>query len=299
LSQHTKEVVKDSLMATGLFLLLLTSLQVPVLNILTFWFLPLPFLILSAKQRWSTAISIAVLFELLFLNLSIPARSFLIGFALVIGIVMGYLYRQSNSTGTDVVLGGLVAGLVSSWFFLLVGQFLFHMMDHLKLAWREAQQILEMTRALPANFSIPPIETFIPVFIFFAIVPVAFLNFVVGRWWLTRAKFPGKYFPPFHSWRLPRVFFIFYSLLLVATLFLEEGKNVAVYLIFGVLWVLQIIFMIQGFSLIAFLLYHWKKSKGWMILVIAVAVFTPFIFQILGILDTGSKLRERIIQKRS
>lgn len=303
MSENNKGVVTEGLLATGLFFLLLAALIVPVVNLAAIWFLPLPFLILKVKQRL-TAFILPVLFIGLFLYIfPSPALVFLSLFALLVGLTMGYFYAQKTTAGTDVVLSGLVAGLIGAWGILLAGQYWFRMIDGLRKAWEAewayTKRTLETAGVLPSDFTIPPIESFIPVLLLFVLVPMSLLNFWVGRRWLQRFQFPGKYLPAFREWRLPRPIFFFYVAILALTFFVGgEENNTTVSLLLGVMWVLQILFLIQAFSFLSFLLHRYQKSNAWLILPFFMAM-TPFavVLQILGMVDAGTSLRERITRK--
>src|SRR5699024_3419090 len=132
---------------------------------------------------------------------------------------------------TDVVLGGLTAVWVGSLLLLVIASFSFNMMDRLDaLLAQEWEQNKEMLRAYGMEDSLPelpPVAAVIAGMIFLLAVPIPLLNLVVGRRWLRRRGFPGKYLPPFGEWRLPRPFFYFYfvSLLLLILFGLGENAN--------------------------------------------------------------------------
>ncbi len=302
--ENNKGVVKEGLLASGLFFLLLAALIVPVVNLAAIWFLPLPFFILRVKQRLTAFILPVVLIGLFLYLFPTPALLFLSLFALLVGLTMGHFYAQKTSAGTDVVLSGLVAGLIGAWGILLAGQYWFHMIDGLRKVWEElwsdTSRTLETAGVLPADFIIPPVESFIPVMLLFVLIPMSLLNFWVGQRWLQRLQFPGKYLPAFREWRLPRPIFFFYVAVLVMTLLMgEDENNTTISLLFGVMWVLQILFLIQAFSFLSFLLHRYQKSNAWLILVFLLSM-TPLsmILQLLGMLDAGTGLRERIAQEK-
>ncbi len=99
--------VRDGLITTMLFLLIVFSLMTP-LNILTIWLLPLPFLLQTAKNGWVSAVFPILL--IIFSFLAVTDHLFYPGAVLLVataGVVMGVLYRRPDTSGTDVVLGGL------------------------------------------------------------------------------------------------------------------------------------------------------------------------------------------------
>ncbi|SEM82798.1 DUF2232 domain-containing protein [Lihuaxuella thermophila] len=301
MTENNIGVVKEGLLATGLFFLLLAALTVPVVNLAAIWFLPLPFLILKAKQRLLAFILPVLFIGIILYLFPSPALAFLSLFALVVGLTMGHFYARETASGTDVVLSGLVAGLIGVWAILFAGQYWFGMIDGLRKSWEAewayTKRMLETAGVLPADFTIPPIESFIPVLLLFLLIPMALLNFWVGRRWLQRFQFPGKYLPAFREWRLPRPFFFFYVVMLALSLFMEANPS-TLSILLGVLWVLQTLFLIQAFSFLSFFLHHYHKSNAWLILAFLI-LMTRFsvILQLLGMLDAGTRLREKIKQR--
>lgn len=296
MSQQNKEVVKDGLLYAGLFLLLLASLNIPIIGLITIWFLPLPFLILKVKQRWIAFVPFLLVFGVLFWFIPMLLFACLIS-ALIVGTVMGYLYRQETTSGTDVVLGGFVAGLIGSWGIIIAGQFEFGMMDLMEKSWQQVWLNMEQTFALegiPTDMPVPPLNSFIPVLLISFLVPMVLLNYWIGNKWLGRTGFPGKYFPAFHNWRLPRIFFYAFLICFLSMLLFGDDKgNNTQALVLGIMWALSFLFIVQGISFVSFLLHHYRKSKAWLILLVPFALSPlSFVIQLLGMLDTGSRVRE-------
>ncbi|TCS95504.1 DUF2232 domain-containing protein [Hazenella coriacea] len=301
MSHNTKGVVKDSLITFGLFLLLLASLIIPGVNLISLWLLPLPFFYLKAKQSWGITLFYTLGMGLMFFIFPLTPFQFIYFHIVAVGLVMGELYRRENTTGTDIVLGGMITGLVGSWILLLISEYVFHLMAQLREAWSSAWETAKGIVNTPTDLPVPSLEMIIPNLLFFLIVPTALLTFLVGMKWMTRIGYPKKSLPLFRDWRLPRVFFYFYFLTIIVTFLVgEEADSSLQSLLLGITGVFQFLFIIQGISFIAFLLHHKSKSKAWITLPILLT-FSPLniIILFMGILDSGLRLRERMFMNKS
>ncbi|MBA4602883.1 DUF2232 domain-containing protein [Thermoactinomyces mirandus] len=300
--QKDKDYIKDSFLYTGLFLFMLASINIPLLHLIILWILPFPFLVLRVKQPISAMIVPLVGIFILYLY-GFPLLYILLGLlAWFIGLGMGNIYRRTDSTGTDVVLGGLVSGLVASWITMGLMQWAFDFFDVLKSAWQnewiEAQRILNQSGIAVPEVVIPPIGVFVLVFLLLILVPMILISFVVTRKWLVYKGYPRKALPPFHEWRLPKVFFYFFLLVLLAEWFVagDGGLDANDQWMIGIVFVLQVLFFIQGLAFLDFLLKQKKKSRMWLALAVLMAWLPPisFIILLLGVVDVGTSLRIKL-----
>ncbi|MFD1427137.1 uncharacterized protein YybS (DUF2232 family) [Kroppenstedtia sanguinis] len=298
--------VRDGLITTMLFLLIIFSLLTP-LNILTMWFLPLPFILHTAKNGWVSAIF--PIFLTAFSLLAITGHLFYSGAVLLVaiaGVVMGLLYRSSDTSGTDVVLGGLTTVGISLLILMMAASYFFDLQNRLNSLlmeeWQRNGEWFRLYGVESVSDLIPYVATVIPSMLFMLVVPVPLLNLVVARRWLGRHGLPGKYLPPFREWRLPRSFFYFYffSLLLFLVFGIGEESS-STWIPANVMTVLFLLFYIQGLSFIAWLLHRSGKGKGWMIFILLCSlVISPFsvVVHLMGIVDTGSEIRKRLNHKK-
>jgi uncharacterized protein YybS (DUF2232 family) len=295
--------VRDGVILCGVFTVLIASLFTPF-SILTIWFLPLPFLLFTAKHSLPSAVPPAVVICVLTLILLHPLWIFGILFAAVTGMVMGALYRSSTSTGTDVVLAGLVVGIAVLLSGLVVAESGFQVLQGFERLWQEQWDLaVEWIRASVPNVSVPalpPLAAVLPLFLSALTVPSVLLSAWAGRRLLVRFGFPEKGLPPFYQWRFPRSFLYFYLLAGVAYFLFGEENGVPHSIFAGLFMILDILFMVQGLAFIAFLLHRRGRSRGWLWLA-GFALFIPpaaLLILVLGILDVGTRWRERMDQKR-
>lgn len=278
-----KQIIKDGFLYSILFLLLLASFITPLV-LITFWLLPLPFFILFVKHHWKVP-GICGLILIMIVLLIHPFVCLFVIYAFLIGSVMGSNYRKLNTSGTDVILSGIVIACICSWLFLIIGEAFFDIMHLLRRLWDQ----------LPDGQSLLVIEMVLPFMLFIPTVTTPLSTFLLGRSMLSRRGYPKKYLPLFRNWRLPRIFFYFYLILLMILLIFEE-----IPVLVGIVSILQVLFFIQGFSFVTFLLHYYQKSKLW-IIPIFITVFVPYLFTIvllLGVIDTSFRVREWLISKK-
>lgn len=295
--QELKRGWKDGLLACGGFLFLLASLFIPILQFIALWLLPLPFLLLKAKQPWSVTFIPFGLLVLLSLIYPVPFLICLFLFAWFSGSVMGYLFRKEETTGTDVVLGGLVAGLISSWVILLAGQLTFQLFTRLTDIW--TQEWIETMSLMNASglFAQPdemvlPLTVAFPILLFMLIGPTSIATFLVARRWFIRDQLHDKSLPPFYEWRLPRIFFTAYLVLMILTL-IPADDGVSGEWLSGFLYLMQILMVLQGCSFALFFLNRKRGHIPWGLYLLIIALVIPLspFFMLLGFIDTGIDLR--------
>ncbi|SMO68593.1 DUF2232 domain-containing protein [Melghirimyces algeriensis] len=292
--------IRDGIITVLLFLLITFSLITP-LSLLTVWFLPLPFFLHTSKNGWLSALFPMGLGALLLWVLTgQPLNVMVIFLVAATGMIMGGLYREDSSTGTDVVLGGLTAVWAGSLLLLTVMVLFLDITDQMSaLFQQEWERNQEIFQAYGLNEPLPEwssMMTVVPGMLLLMIAPVPLLNLIVGRRWLVKQGFPKKYLPPFRKWHLPRSFFYFYFFVLLVFLIFGMNDNHQVLALSNIVVILFVFFLIQGFSFISLLLKRYNRGRGWMISVIALTIFIPFatmVVHFLGILDTGTRIRSR------
>lgn len=295
MSQHSKKTIKDSIIYSGLFLLLASTLFTP-LSLISFWVLPLPFLILFVKQHWKVTSICALILAIALSWISPMFSLFVLSFAMI-GSAMGRAYRDPGSSGTDVFLSGLVVACVSSWILLIIGESFFQLVHLFRISWDQAFAQQQNLFPIPLDQHIPA-ETIIPVFLLIWIFLTTFFTFLSGRWLLHKQGYSKKYLPYFRHWRLPRPLFHFYILFVFYLLIFTEPSESPV--LQGIFVMLQFVFIIQGFSFCAFLLNYYQKSKWWLAPIVfmqAIPILSSFIL-FLGCIDTGLRVREWLLAKK-
>ncbi|SDX28654.1 Uncharacterized conserved protein YybS, DUF2232 family [Marininema mesophilum] len=290
------------LITFGIFILLIVSLLTPF-SLLTIWFLPLPFFLHGA--RWGgRSLIFPVTVSGLFILFLFPHALVLslYGFSVVTGSVMGLLYRRENVSGTDVVLGGVIAAWVSMLLIVIVTASFTDLFSELAANWDKQWQLMEQkVKSLGTVEKLPNPQNMgkvLPGMLLLTLLPFPILNFVLGRRFLKRSGLPRKEMIPFYTWRLPRSFFYFYFVSLAGLLVTSSEASGSFDLLFSnAVALLYVLFMIQGWSFISYILHTRGKSKKWMILVVVISLMIPpatVVLHLLGVLDTGTQIRQRI-----
>lgn len=290
--------VRDGVILCVFFTVLIASLFTPF-SIVTIWFLPLPFFLYTAKHSWPSAVPPAAAIGVLSMILLHPLWIFGILFAAATGMVMGAFYRSSASTGTDVVLAGLVVGAAVLLLGLAAAQYGFGLLSEFQRLWQEQWDLVaEMVQNSVPEASVPPLpplSAVLPLFLSVLTVPTVLLSAWAGRRFLVRSGFPEKRLPPFHRWRFPKSFLFYYLVSCVAA-FLFDAESWAYSFFAGSFMILDILFAVQGLSFLSFLLHRKGLSRGWLWLAVF-ALFLPpaaFLLLVLGIMDVGTRMRERL-----
>jgi uncharacterized protein YybS (DUF2232 family) len=293
---------KDTLLLLGLYVLIFCLLLSPFFP-LAFYLLPFPLFLLVITNQLPYAILIAIIFGgvAVFSDALITGFIQLLAFAVALG--MGSVYRKEGSTGVDVVLTGLIISFITTLLFMVLAylyipafQEFFTLWDKEVANTRVYLEQMGVTNLDPSAFRL---NLFLPLFLFLTLSPLSLITHGLGGKWLAKRNIPVKKLPPFKNWRLPRVFFHFYLVFMLVYFFTIAMDSHSLDNYLGILYILHVLFVIQGISLIAFLLDVWKKKKGWLLLFIFLLI-TPLstLVQMAGVLDTGFKIREWIVKSK-
>lgn len=298
MSHQLKEAAREGSYYIAVVCLFLLSMTIPGLNIVSVWFLPLPFVILGVLHNRSTTTLVGVFLVLSSLFLSEGMGLYLVA-SFITGYFMGRVYREPHTSASQVVLGGMVGATLSFFTCYYLGDALSSVGRVLQKEWDQGlDHAVKMTGIKPE--SLPPIETVIPICILSFMVIIVLLNLWAARKWLTYKGFPGKYLPRFHNWNLPKSFFHVYFIAVLWQLFIGEGsEEPMMQYLTSFLLIMGSLFLIQGVSFLTYLLYINKWKRSWIILFLPILISTPLaIFvEMIGVLDTGAGLK-RMLKKK-
>jgi uncharacterized protein YybS (DUF2232 family) len=268
-----------------------------------FYLLPLPIFLLVTRFRPTYGLLLAALAGGLTALWGWSVGGVIILFALIVGISMGIMYRKKETTGTDVVLAGLIASCVGILVIFGVSYlFIPGFYDWIDLLQKELIKVYQQGKEIGIGTIDPNyirLNLFLPVMILLMVPPISFINFWLGRKWLSRRGFETKKVLAFRDWHLPKVFFYFYMVIMIGYLLSDWIGSKVLDNYLGVLFILQFLFMIQGLSLIAFWLHYRNKRRAWLVLAFFM-LWTPLsmFIQLLGVVDVGFSLRKWILEKQ-
>ncbi|HZG73079.1 MAG TPA: YybS family protein [Chondromyces sp.] len=309
----TRMVTEGAFMLAIFTVLLLVSLYIPIMWILSSLFLILPFLLYSAKYPvkysflliiGSVAIS-AIVGSLVSVPLALSYST--------TGVVMGSLIRKKYGklsiymAGSLVFLANLIVQYVVSILFFninFISDFSrmfeesfaqsIHMMERLGQPVPE-QMERQFTETLDYIQAIMP--SLLVMVSFFLVLLFILVNFPI----LKRLGVQVQQWKPFKEWQLPKSILWYYLLTIVAALILPPERGTTWYIAFvNLSFMLQILLFIQGLSFIYFYadIKKWPKALPIFLTIFSI-LFSPFLYvvRILGIIDLGFNLRQRLNQK--
>ncbi|MGM7637476.1 YybS family protein [Bacillus sp. Hm123] len=309
-----KKVLNEGIWMLALFVvLLLVSIYVPVVSTLSSLFLVLPFLVFSAKYSLKSSVMfglISLLVASVVGGLGAVPLAFMFGST---GIVMGSMvYKKLDKlsifiAGSLTFLLNIILLYVST--ILLTGvNVVTEMNESFKRSFQESIGLMEeLGQPLPEEAvkqfqeGFAFFNTLTPsLFVLFALTAV-FLFTLVNFPILKKLKIDVPHFQPFRMWRMPKSILWYYLILLLLSFvaILEVGSLwYSAYV--NLMFMLQFCLIIQGLSFF----YFFADVKKWpkivpIILTILSIVFLPLLYlvRLLGIIDLGFDLRQRLQQK--
>jgi uncharacterized protein YybS (DUF2232 family) len=308
--KNARTLTEGALLLAIFTVLLLLSAYVPVIGLVVV-FLPLPFIMYSQKHGLKP--SLTMLAGAIFISLL--AGSFIVTLPLTlsaapIGIVIGLMIRHEKPKMTLylisslVLLINIVAVYVVSILFLninIVSDSLGLYRDAMNEAVRTAE---EWGQPLPdksiENFNtlFELIDVLIPTLFVSTAFILTFLVLAVNFPILKKFGIKTPKFPPFRNWKLPQsiVWYYLITLILMITVKPEMGTYLHRAL-FNLLYVLQTLLIIQGFSFVHFFGHIKQWPKGLLIFITVLLLPLISIVRILGIIDLGFDLRQRLQRK--
>ncbi|WP_078578669.1 YybS family protein [Salipaludibacillus agaradhaerens] len=306
----SQNVVREGAISLGIYIgTLLISLLVPLVGLVTFLFLPFPFIYFSYKYELRAGVVLGLLSFLLlaifFGPLALPITLLFSG----TGIVIGELFRK-KAGGFPVLLGGSLS-FIASIVLIYIGTIMFlgvNPVEELQSTmYEQVDIILEMPlidgqseeEALSeaVHDIIQEIGVIAPFLMIIIGVGWAFVTQLIAYWLLRKKAYPVVGFPPVREWGFPKSFIWYY---LITYLFIIIGvtEGTAMYTaIANLMPMLELIMVIQGFAFIFFYTNMKRINRVLPIFLVILGVIFPIflhVVRILGIIDLGFDLRKRI-----
>jgi uncharacterized protein YybS (DUF2232 family) len=295
-------------------ILLFITVQFPFIGFLTFFFLPVPFILVAIKQplRWSfgflfAACLLSFLFGTIF---SIP-MALITGLT---GIAIGYLLKKEQSTiiifiaSVLVFLVGTLAFYGISVWFLKVN-YIEESMNMLKASMDTSMEMLEAIGQSPTEevrksiyTTIDMVNNLLPSLFVVSSAIMVILIFLAAKPILKRFSDKSLKWPPFKDLTFPKSLLWYYLITMILALVVNQTDSSYFYMVISnVLFILQLCMLLQGYSFIFYWVYLKEWSKAMPIIIIAVSFLIPLlqsIIRLLGIIDLGFPLRQNIVKKK-
>lgn len=305
---------KEGAILLGIYvLMLLIAIFVPVLNFLIQFLLIFPFLLFSSKH----SVKASALFLISAIIITFPFGTFA---ALVLtmifgitGLVMGYAIQTGKTKVITYIASSITLLLTLLVAFIFAIVFLkVNIFDELNELYRNSiQQYFDALRMLGQE---PPTElqeqmyemlnvmnamapTMLLMSSFVVVIILMAIHFpIIKRFGVRVPKFP-----PFRKLTFPKSVLWYYLIALVFSMIvqLEVGSYWYMALINGA-YILQTFLVLQGLSFIFHFCHQKKWTKAIPIIAVILTIILPpvlSIVRVLGIIDIGFNLRERLGKK--
>lgn len=304
-------ILTEGAMACAVFAtLLIISVYLPLISLVSLWFLPLPFAVYTIRHgiRPGLVAFLAGLF-LGFILSALPGLIWALTFGSG-GVTTGWLYRQKR-TAFAVLLGGSLVYIANVLFIYILSIVLLQtdiIQDSIDLVRKSIEQAQNMAGALGGaeenlkflDAYLRQLKYFAPTLLVSAGVIYAFLTqWVQGRV-LRKIGFAEYVLPwkPFREWQLPKSILWYYLAVLLLLFFvrLEEGSLFFIAVV-NVFLLLEILLAIQGWSFIFFFAHEKGIHKSFPIAIVVFSLLLQillYLVRFLGIIDLGFDLRKRI-----
>lgn len=305
-NERTKQLTLGAMMIALFTILLAVSFYVPVLNIITTFFIVLPVAWYSAKFDRKAAILVTVI--------SIGMAFFVGGLLALplasihapLGFVIGDAIRRNKSKLYLLMASGMTF-LISTVIQYVIAVTLFKInpiqefITLLKASYEQTGEMMESLGALPTGYNklveetLFMFETVLPSIIIIAVFVSALIIILVNLPILKRLGIDVPKFPPFREMHLPKAILWYYLVVLVVTLFVELDKGTFAFMVFAnALVVLRGLLFLQGISLLHFYIDD-KKWPKWVTIVATILAFPlQSITILLGVFDLGFNIRSFI-----
>ncbi|WP_188455424.1 YybS family protein [Virgibacillus oceani] len=311
----SKKLTDGALLTAIYIVLLLVAFYIPLIELIATFLLPIPFIIFASRHDWKPALVMlsvsAVLSGLFATVLSLPL-TILMGIG---GIMIGSAIHKGLSSYETWARGtvGFVIGIV---FIFLVTQLVFDVnivnemdsmidesmqisqdiMEQFGLA-EQAEEQMELI-----DQSVAMLKNLIPVGIALIAIVMAFLSQWISYKVINRLDNKKLHFPPFRDLVFPTALVWIYFFTLIVSYFQLDRNGTLFLAVNNILVLTGLLMTIQGFSFIFYFAHQKNKSKALPIGSVILTLLFPFLLlylvRILGIIDIGFRLRDRIVQDK-
>ncbi|WP_347940957.1 YybS family protein [Peribacillus simplex] len=296
-------------------ILLFITIQIPLLGIFTTFFLPIPFILVTIKQKLSWSLGYLFVASLLSILigtiLSVPL-TLLMG---ATGIAIGYFLKKDKPMAPMFISAVLV--FLGGILLIYAASVLITDVNYIEESMNMAEGSLENTIGIMDSFGQAPTEqvkkrlyesldmmnTLMPSLFVLMSVIMVLLIFFAAHPIVKRFSDKALKWPHFRDLRLPKSLLWYYLITMLLALFVNTDKNSFVYMaITNLFFILQFFILIQGYSLIFYIAHvkSWVKAIPVLIVVFSLLLPIPIIttaVRFLGIIDLGFPFRETIKKK--
>lgn len=297
--RQSKSTVEGAFLASLTVIFYLSSIYIPILGSLLSFLCPLPVMFLTIRWDMRAGLLAALVASFIVFAFAgvVAAVTCFLGFTLL-GLAMGFTVKRNYNFIEVIGINTLVSilsklsliGLV----FLMVGQNpLWESLSFLEESLEKVFSFLPAEGGINTETIISLIRMVLPATVVIASLLDTMLNFLLGSWIGKRIGIKFPYLPPFEKWQLPRsIFWAFafgwlFVLLGGDTFWGKIGLNLQM--------VTQILFLIQGASVVYYFLAKYIHSRVAVAVIVIFLALQPLLSTLLswvGIFDVWFDVRK-------
>ncbi len=312
---QSKRLTDGALWTVIYILLMIIAVYVPVISLFGLLLLPVPITIYASRYDWKSAALMGITAIILSTLTATVASLPLAVMTVLGGVVIGSAIRQNVSAYETWARGtlGFVGGLLFVFVFIQL-VFQINLVEQIEQMMNESwemtenmmgqfgvQEQMEETQTVMQDLIGVMIDLF-PVFLAGTAVVFAFFSQWISYKVINKIENKNYRFPPFRNLRFPISLIWIYFGAFLLSFFMAESDS-SLYIAVQNLFVLVGLLMaVQGISFIFFYAHHKKMSKALPVISIILTVLFPMFFlyliRIIGIIDLGFGLRDRLGDKK-
>ncbi|SFE63215.1 Uncharacterized conserved protein YybS, DUF2232 family [Alteribacillus iranensis] len=306
--QPAKRLTEGALLS-GLFIVMLfLALFVPFVMTIVLWFLPLPFIVYTARHGWRAGLLMMVVTVLLSFFIG-----GIIGFPNALlagsgGVTAGALIRRKKeaffvTAASSLAYIGVLILLYAATILIINIDPLAALQDVMRQSVEQAESMLgamgqEGSQDLETfQNMIEQIGYLGPLLIVATGIIYAVISQMIAHVVMRRLGMKYLPFPAFRNWNFPRALLWYY--LVTSVIFLigvEEGTALYI-VIWNLMPLLETIMALQGFTVMFYYAYVKGLPKALPIVLLVAGLILPIVLllaRILGIIDLGFQLKKRM-----
>ncbi|MFB6803234.1 YybS family protein [Peribacillus butanolivorans] len=294
-------------------ILLFITVHIPIVGIFTLFFLPVPFILVTNKQKISWALGylfVASLLSILIATILSVPMTLLMG---ATGITIGYFLKKDKPMAPMFISAVLV--FLGGTLLIYAASVLVFGVNYIEKSMVMVEESIDSSVGIMESFdqasteqikkrmyeTIDLLNTLMPSLFVVTSVIMVLLIFFAAHPILKRFSDKTLKWPHFRDLRLPKSLLWYYLITMLLALFVNTDKNSFVYMaITNLFFILQFFILIQGYSLVFYISRVKSWTKAIPILIVVASLLHPIfitIIRFLGIIDLGFPFRETIKKK--
>lgn len=308
---QSKKITDGALLTVAYTVLMVLAIFIPTFILVAIFLLPIPFIIYASDYDWKPSLVMfgaVIIISSLFATIITLPLTILVGLG---GIMIGTaLHRNLNAY--EIWARGSIGFVIGLLLLFLFSQLV------LQINWAtEIDQLMkesmQMSQDIMKQFnmkeqseeglkllqdSLAQVKDLLPAGIALLAIFLAFITQWLSYKVINRLKGKKLYFPTFRKLNLPTTIVWIYFLAFIVSL-LDTDPNSIIYIaVHNVLVLSGMFIVIQGFSFIFFYAHHKKRTKLLPIISVILTLLFPllllYLVRVLGIIDMGFRLKDRI-----